>query len=106
MTSFHQLTGTERDTLYAAATADASVGDRPHKSDVHDRVEELRGAAVSHPTVYSAIDRLADAGLVHIGSINKRSKSVALTPAGVHLLFDAGERFAAAADGDYNEAKP
>ena len=104
--TYHDLSATERDTLLGAATADATTGDRPHKGDVFNAVNDIAGWTVSRPTVYSAIDRLADAGLLRVSPINDRAQGVALTPTGVHLLHDAADRLKNAANGDYNEVEP
>lgn len=101
--TYHDLSATERDTLLAAATADATVGDRPHKGDVFNAVNDIAEWSVSRPTVYSAIDRLAEAGLLRVSPINDRAQGVTLTSTGVHLLHDAADRLKDAADGDYNE---
>ena len=101
--TYHDLAATERDTLLAAATATPSVGDRPHKGDVYERVNNIAEWTVSRPTVYSAIDRLADAGLLRVSRIDGRSKGVRVTPTGVHVLHDAAERLQKAAGDDYSE---
>jgi Fe2+ or Zn2+ uptake regulation protein len=101
--TYHDLSAIERDTLLGTATADATVGDRPHKGDVFDAVNDIAEWSVSRPTVYSAIDRLDEANLLRVRPINDRAQGVTLTPTGVHLLHDAGGRLKDAAGGDYNE---
>jgi len=103
--TYHDLAATERDTLLAAATATPSVGDRPHKGDVYERVNDIAEWTVSRPTVYSAIDRLADAGLLRVSAIDGRAKGVRVTPTGVHVLHDAAERIREAATGDCNRSE-
>ena len=103
---YHDLSAIERDTLLGAAIADPTTGDRPHKGDVFDAVNDIAEWTVSRPTVYSAIDRLADVGLLRVSPINDRAQGVALTPTGVHLLHDAADRLKDAANGDCNEVEP
>lgn len=95
--AYHDLSAIERDALLGAATADATVADRPHKGDVHARVESLRGGSVSKPSIYTALDRLADAGFVRIDDIDGRSKAVSVTGDGVRLLDHAGDTLTNAA---------
>lgn len=102
-TTYHDLSATERDTLLAAATATATTGDRPNKADVFKQANQIAEWTVSRPTVYTAIDRLADAGLLRVSPIDDRSKGVTVSPTGIHLLHDAADRLREAAGDDYSE---
>ena len=102
-TRYHDLSAPERDTLLAAATATPSAGDRPNKADVFKQANQIAEWTVSRPTIYTAIDRLADAGLLRVSPIDDRAKGVTVSPTGVHEPHDAAERLQKAAGDDYSE---
>lgn len=97
MMSFHDLNATERDTLLAAATADAVHGDRPHKGAVRDRACTLRDGDLSLAAVGTAIEHLESIDAVRTEAHDRRTDHVIVTDLGRDLLDAAGETLTAAA---------
>jgi len=80
--TFHALSRAERDHLLAVELCD----DDPNGLEVRDRVADLRdGQEPSHPTTYSALDRLAEWGL-----IEKEAASGSDAGQNEHRVTDAG----------------
>jgi len=101
--TYHDLSATERDALLAAATATSTTGGRPNKADVYRSFGDMQRSSITAPSLYKAIDRLADEGLLRVSPIDDRAQGVTVTPAGDHVLHDAADRLRKATDGDYSE---
>lgn len=82
-----RLSGFQVDLLLAIPRAEPhGQGDLPHGLNVKRRLERDRGEEINHGRLYPNLDALADHGLVVRGRIDKRTKSVTLTQAGVDAL--------------------
>jgi len=73
----HDLTGFQRDLLYAIAGLD-----EPHGLAVKAEMEEYYESEIHHGRLYPNLDTLVDKGLVEKGEIDQRTNSYALTRRG------------------------
>ncbi|MDL0123183.1 PadR family transcriptional regulator [Halobacterium salinarum] len=73
----HDLTGFQRDLLYAIAGLD-----EPHGLAVKDEMEEYYTSEIHHGRLYPNLDTLVEKGLVEKGEIDQRTNSYTLTRRG------------------------
>lgn len=78
-----ELTGFQRDLLYALAGMD-----RPSGIDVQRTLQEYYGSDVVAARVYQNLDRLTDKGYVEKGDADSRTNYYALTKRGVAAIED------------------
>lgn len=71
------LTGFQRDLLYAIAGRDA-----PHGLALKDELEEYYETEIHHGRLYPNLDALVDKGLVEKGQRDKRTNAYAVTQRG------------------------
>lgn len=72
-----ELTGFQRDLLYALAGLD-----EPNGIDVQDALEDYYGSEVISARVYQNLDRLSDMGFVEKGERDSRTNYYQITDAG------------------------
>lgn len=73
----HDLTGFQRDLLYAIAGKD-----NPHGLALKDELEGYYGKEINHGRLYPNLDTLVDKGLIEKGYIDDRTNSYSLTQRG------------------------
>ncbi len=73
----YDLTGFQRDLLYAIAGQD-----EPHGLAVKDELEEYYESEIHHGRLYPNLDTLVDKGLVEKGQIDKRTNYYKITQRG------------------------
>ena len=76
-----ELTGFQRDLLYALAGMD-----RPNGIDVQEILEDYYGSDVVAARVYQNLDRLTDKGFVEKGDADSRTNYYDLTARGVAAI--------------------
>lgn len=76
-----ELTGFQRDLLYALAGMD-----RPNGIDVQEALEDYYGSDVVAARVYQNLDRLTDKGFVEKGDADSRTNYYGLTTRGVAAI--------------------
>lgn len=77
----HELTGFQRDLLYAIAGLD-----QPSGQQVATVLEAHHGEEITHGRLYPNLDALVDAGLVEKGEISRRTNYYTLTSDGAAAL--------------------
>lgn len=77
----HELTGFQRDLLYAIAGLD-----QPSGQQVAAALEAHRGEQITHGRLYPNLDALVDAGLVEKGELSRRTNYYTLTSDGATAL--------------------
>ncbi len=77
----HELTGFQRDLLYAIAGFD-----KPSGQQVATELEDYRGEEITHGRLYPNLDVLVDAGLVEKGELSRRTNYYRLTSDGAAAL--------------------
>ncbi len=70
----HDLTGFQRDCLYAIAGLDSPKG-----LAIKDELDEYYNDEINHGRLYPTLDRLVEKGLVKKGSIDERTNQYTLT---------------------------
>lgn len=78
-----ELTGFQRDLLYALAGMD-----RPNGIDIQETLEDYYGSDVVAARVYQNLDRLTNKGYVEKGEADSRTNYYELTEHGVAALED------------------
>lgn len=73
----HDLTGFQRDLLYALAGLD-----RPKGLDIKDVLDEYYGQSINHGRLYPNLDQLVEKGLVEKGRHDDRTNAYTLTRRG------------------------
>lgn len=73
----HDLTGFQRDLLYAIAG-----NNEPHGLALKKELEEYYGSEINHGRLYPNLDTLVEKGLVEKGKVDDRTNSYALTQRG------------------------
>jgi PadR family transcriptional regulator PadR len=73
----YDLTGFQRDLLYAAAGQD-----EPHGLAIKDELEDYYETEIHHGRLYPNLDTLVDKGLVEKGQIDRRTNSYEVTQRG------------------------
>lgn len=76
-----ELTGFQRDLLYALAGMD-----RPNGIDIQETLQEYYGSDVVAARVYQNLDRLSDKGYVEKGDADSRTNFYELTEQGVSAI--------------------
>lgn len=76
-----ELTGFQRDLLYALAGMD-----RPNGIDVQETLEDYYGSEVVAARVYQNLDRLTDKGFVEKGDADSRTNYYDLTEDGIDAI--------------------
>lgn len=85
MTTYHDLSGFQRDLLEAiAAVTDA--GDTPYELALQDWLEGVYSDAISHSRLYQNLDELTEAGLVERRPVDDRTNRYDLTGTGERIL--------------------
>lgn len=82
----HDLTGFQRDLLYAIAGMDSPKG-----LAVKDKLDEYYANEINHGRLYPNLDRLIEMDLVEKGEIDERTNSYTLTEEGKNLLTERRE---------------
>ena len=82
MTTYHDLTGFQRDLLEAIA----GVDDEPYGLALKDYLDERYADPINHSRLYQNLDRLADQGLIARDELDARTNEYTLTEAGRRLL--------------------
>ncbi|EMA25132.1 helix-turn-helix transcriptional regulator, partial [Haloarcula marismortui] len=83
MTTYHDLTGFQRDLLEAIAAVD---GD-PYGLALKDYLDERYAEPINHSRLYQNLDRLVDSGLVNRDDLDARTNVYTLTDAGQDTLY-------------------
>jgi len=73
----HDLTGFQRDLLYAIAGQD-----EPHGLAIKAELEDYYETEIHHGRLYPNLDTLVEKGLVEKGTIDRRTNSYAITQRG------------------------
>jgi DNA-binding PadR family transcriptional regulator len=76
-----ELTGLQRDLLYAVAGLDS-----PHGLAVKEAIDPYVEGEIEHGRLYPNLDRLVERGLVEKGSRDERTNAYRLTDAGREAL--------------------
>ncbi|MFC6977056.1 PadR family transcriptional regulator [Halomicroarcula sp. GCM10025709] len=94
MTTYHELTGFQRDLL----TAIAGVADEPYGLALKDYLDEHYPKPINHSRLYQNLDELVEAGLVSRESLDERTNAYRLTDAGESCLQAQAETLASVCD--------
>lgn len=78
------LTGFQRDVLYAAAALDS-----PHGARIKDELETYYESTIHHGHFYPNLDALVDQGLIDKQSKNQRANTYQVTDRGYELLRES-----------------
>jgi len=98
MTTYHDLTGFQRDLLEAIA----GVDDEPYGLALKDYLDERYADPINHSRLYQNLDRLAELDLVNREELDARTNEYTLTDAGTQLL----QRHADTLAGLCNQPRP
>jgi len=90
MTTYHDLTGFQRDLLEAIAAVD----DDPYGLALKDYLDERYADPINHSRLYQNLDQLVDSGLVNRDELDARTNVYTLTDAGTQLLQRHAETLA------------
>jgi DNA-binding PadR family transcriptional regulator len=82
MTTYHELTGFQRDLLEAIAAVD----DDPYGLALKDYLDERYAEPINHSRLYQNLDQLIDSGLINRDELDARTNVYTLTDAGRHKL--------------------
>jgi DNA-binding PadR family transcriptional regulator len=77
----HDLTGFQRDLLFAIAGQD-----QPHGLAIKEELEDYYEAEIHHGRLYPNLDTLVEKGLVEKGELDRRTNYYALTGRGQREL--------------------
>jgi DNA-binding PadR family transcriptional regulator len=77
----HDLTGFQRDLLFAIAGQD-----EPHGLAIKEELEEYYEKEIHHGRLYPNLDTLVDKGLVEKGELDRRTNYYTLTSRGTREL--------------------
>ncbi|MFU8868104.1 PadR family transcriptional regulator [Natronococcus sp.] len=80
------LTGFQRDLLYAIAGAD-----QPSGQDIKAEIEQYYSAEINHGRLYPNLDTLVNKDLVEKGELDRRTNYYAITDAGERTIRDRRE---------------
>ncbi|EMA09204.1 helix-turn-helix transcriptional regulator, partial [Haloarcula marismortui] len=83
MTTYHNLTGFQRDLLKAIA----AVEDDPYGLALKDYLYERYAEPINHSRLYQNLDQLVDSGLVNRDELDARTNVYTLTDAGQDTLY-------------------
>ncbi|RLM32572.1 PadR family transcriptional regulator [Haloarcula sp. Atlit-120R] len=90
MTTYHELTGFQRDLLEAIAAVD----DDPYGLALKDYLDERYADPINHSRLYQNLDQLVDKGLINRDALDARTNVYTLTDAGRHKLQRHAETLA------------
>jgi PadR family transcriptional regulator PadR len=79
--AIHELTGFQRDLLYAIAAYEYPSG-----QTLREELEAYMGHEITHGQLYPNLDTLVDSGLVDKGQIDRRTNFYALSDEGEQSL--------------------
>ncbi|PSQ43157.1 PadR family transcriptional regulator [Halobacteriales archaeon SW_7_68_16] len=82
----HDLTGFQRDLLYAVMGLDD-----PHGLAIKEDLESYYGTEIHHGRLYPNLDKLVNKGLIEKGSRDRRTNTYTLTRRGKRELKDRYE---------------
>lgn len=82
----HELTGFQRDLLYAVAGMDDPKG-----LAIKRKLDDYYATDINHGRLYPNLDALVEAGLLEKGRIDDRTNSYSLTDEGRELLRERRE---------------
>ncbi|MDS0223642.1 PadR family transcriptional regulator [Haloarcula sp. S1AR25-5A] len=94
MTTYHELTGFQRDLLEAIAAVD----DDPYGLALKDYLDERYADPINHSRLYQNLDQLVDKGLINRDELDTRTNVYTLTDAGTQLLQRQAETLAGLCD--------
>ncbi|MGB9934016.1 PadR family transcriptional regulator [Haloarcula amylolytica] len=90
MTTYHDLTGFQRDLLEAIAAVD---GD-PYGLALKDYLDERYAGPINHSRLYQNLDQLVEQDLINRDDLDARTNVYTLTDAGRHELQRQAETLA------------
>ena len=90
MTTYHELTGFQRDLLEAIAAVD----DDPYGLALKDYLDERYADPINHSRLYQNLDQLANQDLIARDELDARTNAYTLTDAGTQLLQDQADTLA------------
>ncbi|WP_420182827.1 PadR family transcriptional regulator (plasmid) [Haloarcula sp. KBTZ06] len=90
MTTYHELTGFQRDLLEAIG----AVKDDPYGLALKDYLDERYADPINHSRLYQNLDQLVDSGLINCDELDARTNVYTLTDAGRHKLQRHAETLA------------
>ncbi|MGB9950948.1 PadR family transcriptional regulator (plasmid) [Haloarcula marismortui] len=82
MTTYHELTGFQRDLLEAIAAVD----DDPYGLALKDYLDERYADPINHSRLYQNLDQLVEQDLINRDELDARTNVYTLTDAGRHKL--------------------
>jgi len=94
MTTYHDLTGFQRDLLEAIAAVD----DDPYGLALKDYLDERYADPINHSRLYQNLDQLSDQNLINRDELDARTNVYTLTDAGRQLLQRHAETLAGLCD--------
>ncbi|MDS0223381.1 PadR family transcriptional regulator [Haloarcula sp. S1AR25-5A] len=94
MTTYHDLTGFQRDLLEAIAAVD----DDPYGLALKDYLDECYADPINHSRLYQNLEQLVDKGLINRDDLDARTNVYTLTDAGRQLLQRQAETLAGLCD--------
>jgi len=94
MTTYHDLTGFQRDLLEAIAAVD---GD-PYGLALNEYLDERYAEPINHSRLYQNLDQLTDKALINRDELDARTNVYTLTDAGRHELQRQAETLAGLCD--------
>jgi len=103
-TSYHDLTGFQRDLLGAIARIE-SRDETPYGLGIVDELGPHYDE-VHHGRIYPNLDELAEAGLIEKQSLDQRTNSYELTERGRGMLVDHVQALVAALDVEFKKYQP
>ncbi|MBX0325666.1 PadR family transcriptional regulator [Halomicroarcula sp. F13] len=83
MTSYHDLTGFQRDLLEAIAAVD----DEPYGLALKDYLDDRYADPINHSRLYQNLSQLAELGLLSPEQLDERTNAYRLTDAGRTVLY-------------------
>jgi DNA-binding PadR family transcriptional regulator len=94
MTTYHELTGFQRDLLGAIA----AVGDYPYGLALKDYLDERYAGPINHSRLYQNLDKLTDQDLINRDELDARTNVYTLTDAGQDAIKHQAETLAGLCD--------
>ncbi|RLM88436.1 PadR family transcriptional regulator [Haloarcula sp. Atlit-7R] len=90
MTTYHELTGFQRDLLEAIAAVD----DDPYGLALKEYLDERYAEPINHSRLYQNLDQLVEQALINRDELDARTNAYTLTDAGRQLLQHHAETLA------------
>jgi len=94
MTTYHDLTGFQRDLLEAIA----GVDDDPYGLALKEYLDERYAEPINHSRLYQNLDQLTDKALINRDELDARTNVYTLTDTGRQLLQRQAETLAGLCD--------